>query len=42
MPRLLCVVLSPMANTAAVSLTIKIDFSTVVSTFDMDQVGKIC
>ena len=41
MPPLLWVVLSPTANTAAVSITIKIDFSTVVSTFDMDQLGKI-
>ena len=41
MPPLLWVVLSPTANTAAASITIKIDFSTVVSTFDMDQLGKI-
>lgn len=41
MPPLLWLVLSPTANTAAASITIKIDFSTVVSTFDMDQLGKI-
>ena len=41
MPPLLWVVLSPTENTAAVSITIKIDFSTVVSTFDMDHLGKI-
>ena len=41
MQPLLWVVLYPTANTAAVSITIEIDFSTVVSTFDMDQLGKI-